>query len=222
MRRLALFAMLFFAAGCTLNEASTTPTALPVTLENNVEDSPTQQAADPTPMTADQRPPDNPTDVPVPGVQDEVGQPSFDIVAGDAAPFTLDTGSFRYAFNSRYFADEATDDATNIAYSLVLSDEETAYETQLAFSGLASGEYKLLEYTEDTDGVFAAVIVPDERGNAIIYNTFPDGTLTLRNDGVLLDATFNFTITSNDPNRTPEMPETINVRGTFTNMPSRP
>ena len=173
---------------------------------------------DPSPMPLTATIASVPTGTPIPGELEEVGQPGFSATINNGPRLSLNSGSYRWALDARHYLDNPTD-ANNIDYSLLLSDDDTTYSLRLGLSELASGEYNMLEYTPDAEGAFASVTVPQGNGEVIVYEQFPDGTISLSNDGLLMDGTFDFRIsTIEDPG---DAPEIIRVRGSFQNMPVR-
>jgi hypothetical protein len=145
----------------------------------------------------------------------EAGRPGFSATINNASRLSIDDGRYRWALDSRHYLQD--DSADNIEYSLLLSDDETAYTLRLGLSDTATGAYQFLEYTPDTEGAFVSVTVPQGNGETIIYEQFPNGDIELTNDGLFLSGRFEFDVsTAVDPG---DAPEIIRVSGSFQNMP---
>jgi hypothetical protein len=218
MKHLWLFSLLILLAACTPESADDATIMIEPTAAIEVTSPGGAEAPDPTPMPVTATVASVPTGTPIPGELDEVGQPGFSAVINNGPRLSIESGSYRWALDARHYLDNP-DNTPNIDYSLRLSDDDTAYSLRLGLSELASGEYNMLEYTPDAEGAFASVTVPQGDGEVLVYEQFPDGTISLNNDGLLMDGTFDFRIsTIEDPG---DAPEIIRVRGSFQNMPVR-
>jgi hypothetical protein len=215
-RLLALLPILLLLAACTTDNTDDATIIIEPTTTIEVTTSRGVDGSDPTaaPLTA------TVAEVPTlstvePADRNDIGRPGFSATINNGPRLSIDDGRYRWALDSRHYLQD--ENAANIEYSLLLSDDDTAYTLRLALSDTATGAFQFREYTPDTQGAFVSVTVPQADGEIIVYEQFPNGDIELTNDGTFLSGRFEFGVsTAEDPG---DAPEIIRVRGSFQNMP---